>query len=123
MDRTVLETDLLPLSKELEKKLSLKGLAVDRQLKKARTRLPRRFRKDLETLQQAEYMTRNPKLSIMIQQGRVEGAVRSLMAYLEDYDPVAERKTHILNFVAKIGLYVLLTGIGVVSVMYWRDLI
>jgi len=121
MDRYVYESSLIPLRGLLERKLGIKSGPVSTQLKKAQRRLPRRFRKDLSFLAEADHMTQNPKLSIMVNESRAQGAIRSVAAYLEDFDPVEARWTRIINFAAKIALYVLVIGIIVIATLYQSD--
>lgn len=121
MDRYVYESSLIPLRGLLERKLGIKSGPVSTQLKKAQGRLPRRFRKDLSFLAEADHMTQNPKLSIMVNESRAQGAVRSVVAYLEDFDPVEARWTRVINFAARIAFYVLVIGIIVIATLYQSD--
>lgn len=123
MQRASFENDLIPLQSLLEEKLRLRTGHLRDRLSKARYRLPRRLRKDVEFILQADYMTQNPHLAIMVSETRFQGAVRAISAYLVDLDPAQERKNRLLNLAALIALYVLLTGAGVVGVMVWRDLV
>ncbi|WIV51461.1 hypothetical protein QQG91_03155 [Marivivens sp. LCG002] len=123
MQRASYENDLIPLESLLEEKLRLRTGHLRDRLSKARYRLPRRLRKDVEFILQADYMTRNPHLAIMVSETRFQGAVRAISAYLADLDPAQERKNRLLNLAALIALYVLMTGAGVVGVMVWRDLV
>lgn len=123
MQRSTLEHHLIPLEGMLEEKLRLKSGQLRDRLSKARNRLPRRLRKDVEFILQADYMTQNPQLAIMVSESRFLGAVRAVAAYLSDLDPAKERKDRLLNLAALIALYVLMTGVAVVGVMVWRGLI
>lgn len=123
MDRMTFEHDLIPLEGLLEEKLRLKSGRLARRLSKARRRVPRRLRKDVDFLLQADYLTQNPRLTIMVNEARFQGAVRALSAYLVELDPVKERRNRVLNFAALVGLYVLMIGALAVSVLYWRGLL
>lgn len=123
MQRTTLEHELIPLEGLLEEKLRLKSGHLRNRLNKARYRLPRRLRKDVEFILQADYMTQNPQLAIMVSETRFQGAIRAISAHLAELDPAQERKDRLLNLTAILALNILLIGAAVVGVMVWRGLI
>jgi hypothetical protein len=111
---------LSDLRTQLTEKLGVTGTDFGAQVRRAGRRLPRRARRDAETLIRAEEMARHPKLARLIDPREVSRAQRRMSHRLGVLDPARDRRDRRLNLLAALGLYVLVTFALVVTVLRWR---
>ena len=107
----------------LEERLGLRGPDLERQLRKAGRRLPRRIRRDGETIVMAERFAAHPKMARRIDLDALARAEGRLTEHLEAIDPREARITRLINLGALIAAQILLIGIAVVAVLAWRGLL
>ena len=107
----------------LEERLGLRGPDLERQLRKAGRRLPRRIRRDGETILMAERFAAHPKMARRIDQAALARAEARMTEHLEAIDPKEARKTRLINLAALVAAQVLLIGVAVVAVLAWRGLL
>ena len=107
----------------LGEKLGLAGPNLGEQVRQAGRRLPRRARRDAETLVRAESMGRHPKFARLVDPREVESAERRLSWRLGATDAKAQRRAKRMDALATLGLQVLATFGLVVTLLWWRGLV
>ena len=107
----------------LRDRLGLRGSDLGRQLRKAGRRLPRRIRRDGETIVEADRFAAHPKMSRRIDREAVARADDRLTRHLEAIDPREARRTRLINLAALIAAQILLIAIAVLAVLSWRGLL
>ena len=107
----------------LRDKLGLRGKTLAAQLRKGGRLLPRRIRYDARYLALVVTLADNPKLVRMIDQAKVKQAHRNILAHLNEIDLAAQRRDTALTIAAAIAFALLVTGVMVIFVLWWRDLI
>ena len=111
------------LRTQLAEKLGARGPTLARQLSRARRRLPRRLRREAETLARAEAMARHPLLARRLDPRAMSRAERRLSRHLGAIDLKALRRDRAKDAAAGLGLIVLATFALVVWLLWWRGLV
>ena len=109
--------DLLLLMKE---KLRVRGQTLGAAMDRARHRMPRRIRRALDRLAEAEALSANPRLRLMLDQTGLDQAERDVRAYLAEIDPADERKGWYLGILAGLTVNLLTLGVLLIAVLLWR---
>ena len=110
-------TELLLLMKE---KLRVRGQTLSVAADRARHRMPRRIRRALDRLAEAEALSANPRLRLMLDQTVLEQAERDVRAYLAEIDPADERKGWYLGILAGLTVNLLTLVVLLIAVLLWR---
>ena len=87
---------------------------------KAGRRLPKRFRKNVQTIVEAEAMMQHPRLERVVDDRAVERAERKIRAFLDLQDPRAVRRGEILDLIAKIAFVFVSVILAVFFFLLWR---
>ena len=107
----------------LEERLGLRGPDLERQLRKAGRRLPRRIRQDGETIATAQRFAAHPRMARRIDQGTVDRAHGRFTRHLEAIDRREVRRTRAINLAALVAAQVLIVAVLFVAVLAWRGLV
>lgn len=91
------------LTAYMAQQLRLKGETFSEVAARAGRKLPRRLRRDVQTLSEVEALADNPKLAHRLDERQITKAERRLRAFLDTLDPKAERRGEILDTIAKIA--------------------
>ncbi|MBO6775650.1 MAG: hypothetical protein JJ897_09110 [Marinibacterium sp.] len=110
-------TELLLLMKE---KLRVRGKTLSVAVDRARHRMPRRIRRALDRLAEAEALSANPRLRLMLDQTGLDQAERDVRAYLAEIDPADERKGWYLGILGGLTVNLLTLGVLLIAVLLWR---
>ncbi|EBA12992.1 hypothetical protein RCCS2_03884 [Roseobacter sp. CCS2] len=103
--------------------MRIRGRSLDVQLRKAGRLLPRRIRQDATYLAQGVTLVQNPKLAKMVDMAKAQQAYENVMAHLHGFDVAAGRRNAVLNLVASIAFALLVTGVLLLVVLWWRGFI
>ncbi|NSX56025.1 hypothetical protein [Parasulfitobacter algicola] len=120
MDLQRIQKDIQKVSTLMEQKLSLRGKTLGQKAKRAKRFLPRYLIKNAEYLDSVLKLTENPKLIPMIDQVRVDRAIKGLTRYLNTIDEKKRRRTALLNAFSIAGLNILLVGVALAVFLYWQ---
>ncbi len=104
----------------MEERLRLRGAGLEAKLKKGRRMLPRKVRLAAERLSQAASMAQNPRLLLQIDQEAVAAAYDTCLRHLGGLDVAGRRMTALINIAASIAFSVLVVGVLLLAVLYWR---
>lgn len=107
----------------LAEKLGAKGPTLSSQVRRTQRRLPRRLKRDAQTLLRAEAMARHPRFARLVHPREVARSQRRLSRHLEAIDTKAIRRNRAKNAAAGVGLIVLATFALVVWLLWWRGLV
>ncbi len=101
--------------------LSPKDLAAG--VQRARHVLPRRTRKQLATLIDAEEMMNHPRLRMLVDTAEIDKTRDEVTAYLKSIDPRARKSERALRFLAGLAFNFLLAGALLIALLRWRGFI
>jgi hypothetical protein len=107
----------------IEQRLKVSGGSLEMQVSRAGTRLPRPVRAAAEALVQAVQMAQQPKLIMQIDDQAVAVAYDICLRHLNGVDPAKRRKGLLLDLAARIAFALLMVGVLLVGVLYWRGFI
>lgn len=119
-DITGLASDL---ESRLDRKLGLKRGPLDKRMRKAGRRLPRRVHRDAETIGKALDLAAHPKLRRRVDQDAVRSAHQRIAEHLDKIDPKERRMQFLLGILGGLAFNVLLVIALVISVLKWRGLV
>ena len=104
----------------MEQRLRLKGKDLREKLRKGGRLLPRRVRAAAETLADAAERSQNPKLLLQIDETAVVAAYDVCSKHLGKIDPKYRRTSNALRTASSIAGSLLVVGLIVIGVLYWR---
>ena len=108
----------------MSQQLRLKGATFSEVASKAGRKIPRRLKRDIAVISDAETLIQNPKLAIRIDEKQFAKSERRLRAHLEGFDPKAERRGEILDTIAKVAFVVVVVVLALffflISVGYFE---
>lgn len=104
----------------MEQKLRLKGKDLRGKLRKGGRLLPRRVRAAAEHLADASERSQNPKLLLQIDEAAVVAAYDVCSKHLSKIDAGHRRTSSILGTASSIAASLLVVGVIVIGVLYWR---
>ena len=104
----------------LGEKLGVRGRTLEARFKKAGRMVPRRARKTIPTLIEAERMAVDPKLLVRIDPDVVSRAYDVAVRELGEIDAGAEKSRKRLNLLAIVAFQVLVIGGIFIAIMRWR---
>jgi hypothetical protein len=101
----------------LGNKLRVKGADLDRQIRRAGRRLPKRQRRAAAVILGAQDWMGHPRLARLVDHRAVNAAFGDLHGHLRRLDPVEARRTALLRMVAGIVLNLMMSG-GLLYLLY-----
>jgi hypothetical protein len=107
----------------LAERLGARGRTFDAAARRAGRRLPRRLRAEARFIAQAQDLALNPRLLRMVDPAAFARAQNALRDHLLAIDPRERRRTALLNWIAALGFYVLVTAGLVIAVLAWQGLV
>ena len=87
---------------------------------RAGRKLPKHLHTEVEAVLEAEHMAEHPKLMHRVDVARIKKAEKRLNRFLDKQDPKAERRTEILDTVAKIAFVIFSVVLAVFLTLLWR---
>ncbi len=119
-----IEERLNELTAYMAQQLRLSGGTFADVAAKAGRKLPRRLKKDIAVISDAETLLQNPKLTRRIDEAQLAKSERRLRMHLEKFDPKAERRGEILDTIAKIAFVIVVVVLALffylISVGYFE---
>ncbi|MFG5383084.1 hypothetical protein [Yoonia sp. R2-816] len=107
----------------METQMWVKGRDLRAQTRRAGRRLPRRIRRDLKFLIDAEKINANPKLGRMVDDKRAARAHANIVAHLKAMNPRAALWTLVLNIAASVALALIVIFVVVLYVLVQRGFV
>ena len=107
----------------IEQRLRVTGPTLEARLAKAGNRLPREVRAAGDALVAATQMAQSPKLLVQVDDEAVATAYDICLKYLNTVNLSARRKGFVLDAGARIAFALLVVGVLLVTVLYWRGFI
>ena len=104
---------LRALTEHMSTQLRVRGDGFQETAKAAGRKIPRRLQRDVAEIAEAEAMGKNPKLLRHLNLHQFDRAERRLRAFLDQQDPVAERRGEILDMIAKIAFVIVVVVLAV----------
>lgn len=87
---------------------------------RAGRKLPKHLRADVDAILEAQEMAKHPKLMHHVDAVRVTKAEKRLNRFLDQQNPKAERRTEILDTIAKIAFVIFSVVLAVFLTLLWR---
>lgn len=103
-----------------EEKYRLRARTLARGLRKVGRRLPRRHRKQVQALMEAQGLARHPKLALQVDRKRITKGCDEVEGFLQTVDPVVARRNRLLDQAALLAFYILAVLIAFVTWLWWR---
>lgn len=104
----------------LHRKLGLRGGGLEAKLARAGRRLPRRIRRRVAQIAEAEKREGNPKLARMTDPEALNRAFAEVERHLRKIDPAARRRGALLGVLGSIAMGFLAISAAVIAVLVWR---
>lgn len=123
MDVAKIETQIREISDLLGDKLGVKGKTLETQSRRIGRLLPKKLRRDVTYLAQAQVLSQNPKLLRMVDELKVRQAHRVLVDYLQTIDPADRRKGALLSALGIVVFNLLVVFVVLVAVLRWRGIV
>jgi len=125
LERGMLEPDyinarILAVRDALHAKLGIKRRNLDKAMRRAGRRLPRRIRRQGAVLVQAEKLGGNPKLMRRIDPAAFEKAHAEMMTHLAAIDAADAFKGRLIAITATIAFNVIVLAAAFVTYLWWR---
>jgi type II secretory pathway component PulJ len=122
IDTNDFQSRVTQLQTALSDKMRVRGATLERQLRRAEHRLPRRQRHAAATILGAQDWMAHPKLARVLDLSRVNKAFSDLDAHLARIDPVEERKTALLRLIGVIVIRLMGLAALIYAILRWRGL-
>lgn len=119
----LLNQKIAEISALMQSQLRIRGKSLHVQMRRAGRLLPRGVRRDIGFLLEAAALGQNPKLARMINPEKVAQAHRNAVSFLQGVDPVEQRKTAILRFLAAVAFPLIVLFALVLYVLVQRGLV
>lgn len=120
MSKTTIQQMADRVSALLEQRLKVTGSTLEIKVKRAGSKLPRRVRDAAEAMVQAQEMAQSPKLLMQVDPEAVAIAYDICVRHLNGVNLSERRKGMILDIAARIAFALLVVGVLLVAVLYWR---
>ena len=104
----------------MEERLRIKGKGLREKLRKGGRLLPRRVRVAAEQLADAAERSQNPKLLLQIDEAQVVAAYDVCSKHLTKIDAGHRRMTGILGTASSMVISLVMVGLIVIGVLFWR---
>lgn len=111
------------ISTLLGQKLNVRGVSLERRFRRAGRAVPRRARRPIRTLIEAQQMAQNPQMAMRIDKDHLSKAYDIALRELSAIDEQSERARRRINLAALVALQILLIGGILVAVLRWRGFI
>lgn len=108
------------LQQALADRMRLRSATLERQVRRAGRRLPRRQRRAAAIILGAQDWMSHPKLARVLDRAQVDRAFADLHAYLETLNPQEARKTAVLRLIGGIGLNLMLLSGLIYALVRWQ---
>lgn len=108
---------------KLAEKLGVRGDGLSVKTRRAGRLVPRRVRKDLEQIIEAQQQAGNPKLAVQLDIEALMAAEGRVMAWAKTVDPARRKTDLILSIAGGVALSVLAVFALVVVVLVWRGFV
>ncbi len=108
------------LATRMAAQLRVRGDGLADVAERAGRKLPKRLRDDAQVMIDAEALGGHPKLAKQIDAKRVGQAERRLSAFLDKQNPSVERRSEILDAVAKIAFVLVTIVLAVFFTLLYR---
>jgi len=105
----------------LAERLRVRGPDLERQIRRAGRRLPRRQRRAAQTLLGAQDWMSHPRLARLLDRRAVDAAFDEMHRHLDRVDPVEDRRTALLRIAGGIVLNLII--FGVLLTLAWTHLL
>jgi hypothetical protein len=120
------ETALAPrldkLAGLMRERLQLGGSDLRRTLKKARGRMPRRFRREIDHMLQALDLVAHPKLARQVDMARIGRAADEMTEFLKTIDVQRLRELRMFDIATTLALNLVLLAALVAGFAWWQGL-
>ncbi len=123
MTAETLQNQADEISMLMAKKLRVKGASLERQVQKAGRRLPKKLKRDVENLLEAQALMGNPKLERMVDVVAISEGSGRVIGHLQTLEPWERFKDRWLGILGAISLALIVTFILVVYVLWKRGLV
>ncbi len=107
----------------LHRKLGVGGRGLEARLRRARRRLPRHIRREVDLLAEAVRLQGNPQLARRNDPARLEAAFRAVESHLDGLDKWQRRKDAALSLLTVNAFNLLVVAALLVAVLRWRGLL
>ena len=107
----------------LEERLKAQGPTLEARIKRAGSKLPRKVREAAEVLVRATQLAENPKLMRQVDFEAVALAYDLCIRHLNAVNRTERRINAVLDAGARIAFALLVVGLLVVGVLYWRGFV
>ena len=111
IDRKRFDERIEGLRTALAERLRVRGPDLERQVRRAGRRLPRRQRRAAQTLLGAEDWMGHPRLARLLDARAVDTAFDEMHRHLDRIDPVERRRTALLRIAGGIVLNLMIFGV------------
>jgi hypothetical protein len=118
-----LQSQIKEVSSLMTVQMRVRGKTLERQLRKAGRRLPKRLRREAGYLIEAAKLSANPKLVRMVDTDRTDKAHKLLVEHLKSLDPADALKGRILGMLGTASAVLILVFVVVVYVLVQRGLV
>lgn len=108
------------LSLLLHQKLGVKGGGLEAKLARAGRRLPRRIRRQVQDIVEAEKREAHPKLARQIDAAALRRAFAAATKHLEAIDLAEQRRGLLLSVLGSVAIAVLAVFAGLTAFLVWR---
>ncbi|MCL7464491.1 hypothetical protein [Phaeovulum sp. NW3] len=123
MDPMALQQMTDRVARLMEQRLGAKGHGLQAKLRARSRALPRKVRRAVAVLAEAEALAAAPKIARQLDPARVQKAHDIAVHHLQPLGAADRLRATVLGIAASVVLALLVTGAGVLAVMVWRGLI
>lgn len=108
------------LAELIREKLGVGGRGLAGRARRAGRLLPRRIRRQVDYLLEAETLAQNPKLARMVDDARARTAHAACAQFLDGIDPGERRAKYWLGILGSVAFSILAVAGLAVGVLMWR---
>ncbi|MEP3680554.1 MAG: hypothetical protein ABJN21_16830 [Paracoccaceae bacterium] len=108
------------LAEKMAQQLRLRSGDLKDVATRAGRKLPKHLRTDVDIMLEAQQMNEHPKLMHHVDAAKVIKSEKKLNRFLDKQDPRAERRTEILDTIAKIAFVIFSVVLAVFLTLLWR---
>ena len=101
-------------------KYRMRARTLEKALKRAGRRLPRRHRRQVTALIEARRLAANPRLAVQVDRPAILKGIKEVERHLATIDPARARRERLLDMAALVAFYVLVVLAALVLVLWWR---
>ena len=123
MNPTTLHQMTDRVARLMEQRLGAKGHGLQAKLRARSRALPRRVRRAVAVLAEAEALAASPRIARQMDPARLQKAHDIAVRHLQPLHAGARLRALALTIAASVALALLVTGAGVLAAMAWRGLI